>query len=172
MKPLFKCGVAIVFAQILCGCGNTPNSNSADLTPPAQRRPLPAIPIKNPSGGNTVVELLPRRVTIINVLSSSCAACDHELPWLTKLSRNYKSKGLIVIGISADADPRAMSAYSVKMKIPYVVFAAGTGMGETISPYGVPLTLFVDDHRRLAAAIMGMATEARFTRIVENLLAE
>src|SRR5262249_51734858 len=68
-------------------------------------------------GGRTVA--LPNfggKVLVLNFWASWCQPCIDETPSLSRFAEEYASKGVVVLGISVDKDPKAYSAFVQKFR--------------------------------------------------------
>jgi thiol-disulfide isomerase/thioredoxin len=75
------------------------------------------------------------KVLIVNIWAVWCGPCRLEMPELVKISNEYKSRGLVVLGLatSYQEDKPQVEAYVQSKNIPYkVVFDDGTLEGPLV----------------------------------------
>jgi peroxiredoxin len=86
--------------------------------------------------------------------------CRSELPTLDKLYREWRSKGLLVLGISDD-DPEALKKLYEKegLGFPTVLDPAG-GVRAHYGRQGIPFTVVLDRKGRVVAEFLGVRREA------------
>src|SRR6185437_8484301 len=73
-----------------------------DLTPPAQRKPVPAFTLRNADNKPVTSGSLRGKVAVLNFWATECGGCRLELPSFIELDHAYRAKGVDVIGISMD----------------------------------------------------------------------
>src|SRR5689334_5427321 len=52
------------------------------------------------------------RSVIVNLWMTTCPPCVKEMPMLQELQNHYASRGVVVIGISADEKPRTAAKFA------------------------------------------------------------
>lgn len=90
--------------------------------------------------GKTTIKLssYTKKPTLLVFWASWCPHCQHELPAIQKLYNQYKSKGLNVVGVSADQDQKDAAGLINDKKITFPNAFAGTDKGKkVIDDYGV-----------------------------------
>jgi thiol-disulfide isomerase/thioredoxin len=177
----------------------------------AKNLPAPADPsrwtsVKDPNqplrfagkdlGGNQVTESDARfrgKVVLVNVMGSWCPNCHDEAPFLAKLDRKYRKRGLEIVALTFEdaeqlANPTRLRAFVKTYGVQYTVVLAGEPkqIGEKLPDAANlntwPATFFVARDGRVRGAHAGFAgratgdvhrkLEAELTRSVEALLAE
>lgn len=120
------------------------------------------------------------KVVVINFWASWCPPCRDEAPFLEKMWRQYKDRGVVFIGIDyVDSEEKA-KAYLKEFGITYF---NGPDIGSAISQRyrikGVPETYFVGKDGNLYGNALGpitrdsvFMTEQQFIRKLEELLAK
>jgi peroxiredoxin len=69
----------------------------------------PAISLATLAGGHGSLETYRDKLVVLNFWATWCQPCDVEMPTLEALWREYRPRGLVVIGISVDRGaPRAV----------------------------------------------------------------
>jgi thiol-disulfide isomerase/thioredoxin len=83
----------------------------------ATRQPAPEFTL--PDLGGHKVDLVRYRghVVLLNFWATWCAPCRAEMPELMKLQRNYQDRGLRIIGISLDDDPKPVLGFIRQLKM-------------------------------------------------------
>jgi len=56
------------------------------------------------------------KVLILNFWASWCPPCIQETPSMSRFAEEYASKGVVVLGVSVDKDPKAYQAFLAKYK--------------------------------------------------------
>ena len=85
------------------------------------------------AANGTTVDLaqLRGKVVLIDFWASWCPDCVRELPAIQKLDQTYRSSGLVIIGISFDADRQAMVNFVAKKGITWPIYFDGKGWSNT-----------------------------------------
>lgn len=108
-KNLFLfCSVVLV----LLSCNNAPKKESSPVVLAANGLPVgrdvgymaPEIELPTAEGKNIKLSSLRGQYILIDFWASWCPPCRAEIPHLTKLYAEYKSKGLEIYGVSLDKD--------------------------------------------------------------------
>lgn len=86
---------------LLGGCAKAGNDGGAAFQPLSIGASVPAYAAAT-LGGDTVRVGGSEEPTILNVWATWCVACQEEMAALDSLSREFKSRGVRVIGVSVD----------------------------------------------------------------------
>ncbi len=135
--------------------------------------------------GNKITSTLysENKVTMINIWGTFCGPCIREMPDLAKLSSDYKSRGLEIIGIPIDITneygkimPAAkadalMILNQTGVKYKNVVPTIDMFRGFLRGVQAVPTTIFVDKNgRQLGNVYMGSRSYKDWQKIIDKLL--
>jgi thiol-disulfide isomerase/thioredoxin len=133
------------------------------------------------------------KVVIVSITGSWCPNCRDEAPFLAKLYKKYRGKGLEVVAFSFEEeeqlkDPTRLKAFIKEFGIDYTVLLAGVPdqlnekvpQGENLN--AIPTTFFLGRDGKVKAVHAGFPSGASgkfytdaahdFTELVERLLAE
>lgn len=113
------------------------------------------------------------QVVVINFWASWCGPCEQEAADLEMVWREYRDRGVLFLGIDyVDTEAEARK-YLEKWDVTY---PNGPDLRTEISQAyrirGVPETYVVDKHGDLAPPIIGPASHAQLTAILDRLLSE
>jgi peroxiredoxin len=88
------------------------------------------------------------KVVLLDFWATTCVPCVRDLPDLKQLYTKYNSQGLEIIGISLDADKKALTRFVEKEKIPWPQYYDPAGETNRLAQqYGVaaiPVVWLVD----------------------------
>lgn len=150
---------------------------SLQQVPTADRRPAPVAAGPALAGDRTVSTAdYPGKVVVINVWGSWCGPCRKEAPDLASASRETARKAQF-IGIDVrDYSPAPGRAFVRAFKVPYpqIYDPEGTQLIKftELPPTGIPSTLFIDKHGRIAARAVGTITRTTLVQMINDLAAE
>jgi glutathione peroxidase-family protein len=121
---------------------NAPPANRVATNPPARTiPPLPAVitlpqdlrdkQMKTLEGESLKLADYANKVLIVNIWATWCGPCRLEMPELVKMNNEYKSRGLVVLGLATTYnehnDPAHVKDYIREQKIPYkIIWDDGT----------------------------------------------
>lgn len=124
---IFLISVSASLGLIACNSGDqTTGSGVASSTPAANTNParstaptrvVPSGPValsqeiretkvKTLDGGSLKLSDYDNKVVVVNIWATWCGPCRQEMPDLVKLNHEYKSKGLVVLGLATDYNER------------------------------------------------------------------
>jgi peroxiredoxin len=88
------------------------------------------------------------------------------LPTLDKLQKEWKGKGLSIVGIS-DEEPEAMQAFYKKSPLSYATLLdAGRKVRGYYGGGGVPYSIILDRKGRVVADALGTRSEQEFLKLL------
>jgi cytochrome c biogenesis protein CcmG/thiol:disulfide interchange protein DsbE len=112
-------------------------------------------------------------VVLINYWASWCAPCRQETPGLIDLARDYRYKGLSIVGVSMDEGGKpAVESFLREFHLPYPVLMPNLASRSVPAIDALPTTVLVDRSGRAAKSYIGAVRETVFRADVDRLLAE
>jgi cytochrome c biogenesis protein CcmG, thiol:disulfide interchange protein DsbE len=119
------------------------------------------------------------QVVLINYWASWCAPCRQETPGLIDLARDYRYKGLSIVGVSmdgvdqsAEGGKRAVQSFLSEFHVPYPVLMPDFGLPSAPAVEALPTTVLLDRNGLAAKSYIGAVRESVFRADVDRLLAE
>lgn len=179
-------GVALL-VPVLAGCGGSgggqagtgfvAGDGSLVLLDPDRRVPAPDVSGVTLDGRPLTLADYQGRVIVLNVWASWCAPCRAEAPVLQGAWAEHESDGVQVIGLNTrDTDVAARAfVQTFDITFPSVVDADGRIQllfRDSLPPQAIPSTLLIDQQGRVAARILGEATDASLGSLIDALLEE
>jgi thiol-disulfide isomerase/thioredoxin len=143
--------------------------NSLTLVPPDERKSAPVADVDADEGGDGY----PGKVVVINVWGSWCGPCRAEADDLAEASRETADIAAFV-GINVrDAQPEQAQAFARAFKVPYPsIFDPDARQllkfSGTLPASGIPSTLVIDTHGRIAARIVGEVSKTTLVTLVQD----
>lgn len=131
-----------------------------EADPPFQESPRPSEEVPDftfiSQGREQHLSDLRGRVVVLNFWATWCPPCVAEMPSLERLHRQLGPRGLVVLGISVDADEAAYEKFLRDLNITFINYRDPDR--EISSHYGTfmyPETYIVDSQGRLVRKIIG-----------------
>ena len=113
------------------------------------------------------------QVVLINYWASWCEPCRQETPGLIDLARDYRYKGLSIVGVSMDEGGKhAVESFLQEFHLPYPVLMPDLASPSSPAIDALPTTVLVDRNGRAAKSYVGAVKESVFRADVDQLLAE
>jgi cytochrome c biogenesis protein CcmG/thiol:disulfide interchange protein DsbE len=101
------------------------------------------------------------KVVVLNFWASWCVPCKQEAPALEKIWREYRSKGVVVVGVDSEDFSGDARSFMRKYQITYpVVREQGRDLYGPYGVTGVPETRVIDRRGKYAGAQFYGATTA------------
>jgi thiol-disulfide isomerase/thioredoxin len=143
LLAFFCLGLALAF---LLQCSNKVKESGS----------APNFTLKSLENQEMTLTSLKGKVVLLDFWATWCAPCREAIPHLVELYKNYKDKGLVVIGMNVDRGEGDVVRRFVKsMEIPYPILLAPE---EIVRNYGVnalPTTVLVDKEGKIREKIVG-----------------
>jgi cytochrome c biogenesis protein CcmG/thiol:disulfide interchange protein DsbE len=113
------------------------------------------------------------QVVLINYWASWCGPCRQETPGLIDLARDYRYKGLSIVGVSMDEGGKpAVQSFLNEFHVPYPVLMPDLASPSAPAVEALPTTVLIDRNGRAAKSYVGAVRETVFRADVDQLLAE
>src|SRR5438034_3812996 len=109
-------------------------------------RPAPQFSLANLDGKNVSLKDFADKVMVVDFWATWCGPCREEIPHLNKLYENYRGKGLVVAGISMDAEgPEVVKQFAKELRMEYPVVMGDENVQQDFGGIvGLPTTFIID----------------------------
>jgi thiol-disulfide isomerase/thioredoxin len=120
----------------------------------------PALSLTDLSGNPQTLEQYRGRVVVLNFWATWCIPCREEMPLLMDIQKRYASKGVVVVGASADDESTQtqITPFVRKLRITFPVWRGATtqhmerlGLGRSL-----PATAVIGPDGQIAFRILGV----------------
>lgn len=170
-RPAQELLAAVTAASALLPMGQavasptTQNAPLANGTAGGLYQTLPALDLAAHAG----------KVVYIDFWASWCAPCRRSFPWMQETQRELASRGLVILTVNVDEDPRQAERFlqEVGGGLP-VVFDTKGQLAELYKLQGMPSSFVVDRHGTIRFKHRGFRTTdpAAYTAELRQLLDE
>ena len=136
--------------------------------------PAPSVALKDIKGHRFSLNEYKGKVVLVNFWATWCPPCRKEIPDLIRMQRDYRTKGLRIIGITYPPQTAAevrRFAKRLRMNYPVVVGTKATKSRFTSSET-LPVTVVVDREGRVRGVIEGIMYPDEFDQTVKPLLSD
>jgi peroxiredoxin len=117
----------------------------------------PDLPLVGERGGEQRLSTYRGRPVLLAFFMSDCEICQEEIPELELLNREFRTQGLVVLGVSVDADFAAYKSFLLKKNLTFGVFRdpGGTRILEYFGSHKLPEAYLIDATGQVAAVWLG-----------------
>ncbi len=141
---------------------------------PVIGRPAPPLVGRTLDGRGFNLAALRGRVVVINLWATWCGPCREEMPALDAFSRQYASRGVVVVGLTEDKPQALPMAQRIMGSFAYPALPAATASVDGFGmPPSLPVTVIVGPDgvvRSIFSGMNGLLTEETLAALVEPLL--
>ena len=136
----------------------------------------PNFSLKNSAGQVVELAKLHGKVVVVNFWATWCGPCRAEIPGMLEVYREYKGKGLEIVGISVDRDGwQVINPLVKKLSITYPVVLGNEDVTDAYGRVGgsidaIPTTFFVDRNGRILLRHVGSMPKEDFEKAVKSFL--
>lgn len=111
------------------------------------------------------------KVLVLNFWASWCGPCIQEVPSLSNFAQQFSDKGVVVLAVSVDKDPRAYQAVLQKFH-PAFLTAREDKLHEDFGTYMYPETYIIDSKGKVVKKIAEAAdwSDPQLVSYVSSLL--
>jgi cytochrome c biogenesis protein CcmG/thiol:disulfide interchange protein DsbE len=151
------------------------STQSSAFQPVAARKPMSAVSLPQLGGGQWVLADHLGQVVLINYWATWCEPCQEELPSLMQIARQSNPASLAMVGVSLDTGPNAQARvqqFATRYGMPYAIAFAGATEQDQSAIAGIPSTLLLDRHGRIARTYLGPINPHDIAKDIAALLSE
>jgi peroxiredoxin len=137
------------------------------------RKAAPGFTLPDSKGAPVSLSKYKGKVVLLNFWATWCHGCKLEIPWFMDFQKEYKRRGLAVIGVSMDEDGwKSVKPYIREKQLNYRVVIGNADLAKQYGLESMPMTLLIDRHGKIAASHAGVVDREAFASEIRALLAE
>ena len=154
----------------------------AVIKPIADRAPAPAFQLMDGSNAPKTLSRYRGKIVLLDFWATECGGCKVEIPWFMEFARQYKSDGLVVVGVSEDipyeglkdaaAGWSRVKPFMAKQKINYAILMGDDAVTNSYRIRALPVTYLIDRQGRIAAEYVGLVDKDDIERNIKVLINE
>ena len=111
------------------------------------------------------------KVVLLTFWATWCEPCRAEAPIFSAWEKQYRARGLRILGVSMNDDAKAAAAFSATLKLSYPNVIGDAQLGQLYGGVlGLPLAFLIDPHGRIVARYRGEPDMDRIRHDIEELL--
>jgi thiol-disulfide isomerase/thioredoxin len=130
---------------ILIGAASAGIASAASVAPLASGTPAPAFQLGSADGRAVDLVGLKGKVVMINFWASWCGPCRKEMPILEQLNKQYRGKGLTLIGVNVEPDSKAAMNWLKETPVSFpILFDTDSKVSKLYQVAGMPNTVILD----------------------------
>jgi cytochrome c biogenesis protein CcmG, thiol:disulfide interchange protein DsbE len=149
-QGLALAGVAGLLALLVWRVVHQNGNTAASQVAHGKTGPAPAFTLPRLTGGGKVsLASLRGKGIVINFWASWCRPCKAEAPVLEQAWRQYRSRGLVVVGIDSNDVSSDARSFASRHGLTYTLLHDPGATYDRYGLTGVPETFFVDRRGRL-----------------------
>lgn len=154
-------GFVILAAGLFCA-GREGSETAPDFT------------LEDLSGKTLTLSQFKDKVLVLNFWATWCPPCQAEIPDFVATYNRYRSKGLVIIGVSLDRlSAEDLSSFVEENRISYpIAFATEQIMADYKPGRYIPATIVIDKKGRIRSRNVGLMDQEVLESLFLKLLAE
>ena len=142
---------------------------SFGATPDLVGKAAPEFTVPAPDGKPYSLAALQGKPVLLDFWATWCAPCRASMPTVEQISRDYKDKGLVVLGVNSGEDRDTVREFLKKTPMPYpAVLGVDNGILKDYQVTVYPTFVLIGADGKIAAYEMGFGGEARLRAMVEK----
>jgi peroxiredoxin len=120
--------------------------------------PVPGFQLPALGGGTADLAAYRGQVVLVNFWATWCPPCVSEMPSLDRLGRTLRGEGLVVLGVSVDADEQALRAFVARHDLGFTILRdPGAHTAAAFRVTGYPQTFLIARDGTLVKMVLGPA---------------
>lgn len=131
--------------------------------------------VKDINGNDVALNTHKGKVVLLDFWATWCPPCRKEIPGFVELYNTYKSKGLVILGVSMDDTPSDVKKFArnLKMNYPILMGHEREDLQKAFAPMpGFPTSFVIGRDGKICSRHTGFVAKEQFERRIKALLVE
>jgi thiol-disulfide isomerase/thioredoxin len=113
---------------------------------------------------------------VVDFWATWCPPCRKEIPELNAIYKKYRSRGLVVLGLSVDIiqgdGVKSVRPFAQELKIGYPILMADDAVVDALDVDNLPTTLFFNRKGELISRLEGAGKRGELAETVKGLFSD
>jgi thiol-disulfide isomerase/thioredoxin len=172
--------LSVLAGLLLLGCSprEQATSSTGGVAPAADGSGLPVLGVaanwrlKDLAGRDVTLSQFKGKVVMLDFWATWCPPCRKEMPDFIALQKKYAERGLVIVGLSLDAQgPGVVKAFTESLGVNYVIAMGDNDVAEAYKVEAMPTTFLIDREGRIRHRKLGSLQDvAAYEAQIESLL--
>ncbi len=129
------------------------------------------LPLSDLEGKPIDLAQLKGKVVVVNFWATWCNPCREEIPDFVQLYKEYRGRGLEIIGVSLDkGKEERVKAFAKEFGIEYPIVVGDIQVARRWLVQGIPRTFIIDREGKIAQKIVGVTDKRSLETEIKPLL--
>lgn len=142
----------------------------AAAAPPRPGQPAPAFDVRTIDNKPLKLAKLHGKPVYLDFFASWCAPCREETPEIIKLSKQYRKRGLTVIGLDDNESKDRAQGFSDQFKVPFPVVIADQKLLDSYGVIALPVHVFIDRNGQIKLYRLGEMSNQQIEDAIKSIL--
>lgn len=108
------------------------------------------------------------KTVVLNVWATWCGPCLKEIPDLKEIHREFKDKGVVVLGVLLESEsPEAAKPIVEQLTIDYPTWYGNDEFAKQFSIQAFPTTIIIDKNGKIVSQNVGLQNKDRFLNLLK-----
>lgn len=126
--------------------------------PPSEKEPAKDFEAKNLEGGVVRLSDLEGKVVLVNFWGIWCKSCRQEIPHLNALDREWREKGLVILGADYGDAPEDLGPFAKELEMSYPILVDDS-LAELYEVLVYPTSVVIDRKGLIRMRVEGYREE-------------
>ncbi len=147
-------------------------ANPLAYLPKTLPRPAPAFTLNDLRGAPHALEGMRGKPVLLDFWATWCRPCIKFFPELRRIQEEYGPRGLLVLGVAIDEDPKKVPSMAEKQKLAYPTLLddAKDPLWRRYGVMGIPATFLIDAQGQIVREWKGEVKREELEAAIEALL--